>query len=237
MNSSGKSSYTKHFNIPRQLVNRENYILQRCFGKRVIHIGCMDYGSSGNWHTVIESGEWLHSKIRDVAVELIGIDNASEAVQFVRTQYQMKDIYVADAEHLENFNKGTFDVIIAGEILEHLQSPGAFLNSAHSILKEDGTLIVTTTNAFCLRRFLRIPFGQENVHVDHVAYFSHRTLARLANACGYSVVDQFAYRIPNKKPLLPYLAERLACIISPNLCEGIVCCMKNRRQGENKQAK
>lgn len=136
---------------------------------------------------------------------------------------------MADAEHLENFRKGTFDVVVAGEVLEHLPSPGSFLNSAHTVLKQDGSLIVSTTNAFCLRRFLRIPFGKESIHIDHLAYFSHRTLQRLAEVCGYRVVEQCSYRIPNRKPLLPYLVERVASWVSPNLCEGIICQMKSVR--------
>jgi SAM-dependent methyltransferase len=197
----------------------------------------VDYGSSGNWQTTIEGKDWLHKKIEKVAGELIGIDNAAEAVQLIRNQYRMENIYVADAEHLETLTKGVFDVVVAGEVLEHLLSPGSFLNSAHTVLRQDGLLIVTTINAFCLRRLLRIPFGKESVHVDHVAYFSHRTLARLADMCGYSVVDPCAYRIPNKRPILPYFAEHLASIISPNLCEGIMCCMKSKRQNKNEPVK
>lgn len=233
MSSDAKVSFTKH-SIPRVLVDREVYILQNCSGKRVLHIGCINYASFENW---VESRGSLHKRIEQVATELVGIDNAAEAVELARSRYGMRNIHVADAQHLETLKKGTFDVVVAGEVLEHLPSPGSFLNSVHTVLKQDGSLIVTTTNAFCLRRFLGIPFGKESVHVDHLAYFSHRTLQRLAEVCGYSVVEQCAYRIPNKRPILPYLAERLACIISPNLCEGIICCMKSSRQNKNEPVK
>ena len=233
MNSKCKQNFTLHYDIPRRLVNREAYILQRCSGKRVLHIGCMDYSSSGNWQASMESSEWLHSKIRRVAAESIGIDNAAEAVQLARSRHGMHDIYVADAEQLDTLKKGTFDVVIAGEILEHLHSPGSFLNSAHGVLRQDGSLIVTTINAFCLRRLVRIPFGKESVHVDHVAYYSHRTLQCLAQMCNYHVVEQAAYRLPNTKPLFPYLVEMFISLISPNLCEGIVCRMKSNCSKKN----
>jgi 2-polyprenyl-3-methyl-5-hydroxy-6-metoxy-1,4-benzoquinol methylase len=137
----------------------------------------------------------------------------------------MDNVLLGDAQHLEDLEVGNFDVVVAGELLEHLPCPRAFLTSARPLLNPRGIIIVTTCNAFCLRRFLRIPFGRENVHVDHVVYFSHRTLQRLAEISGYEVTEQCAYRIPNKAPLFPYVVERLASIISPNLCEGIICTM------------
>jgi 2-polyprenyl-3-methyl-5-hydroxy-6-metoxy-1,4-benzoquinol methylase len=229
MSYENTTGFTKNFSLPRQLVNREAYILQKCLGKRVLHIGCVDYGSSDHWASIVERRGWLHSKIEKVAAELVGIDNAAEAVQLAISHYGFQNIYVADAQHLETLKKGTFDVVVAGEVLEHLPSPGSFLNSAHTVLKQDGSCIVTTTNAYCLRRFLRIPFGKESIHVDHLAYFSHRTLRHLAEVCGYHVVEQCSYRIPNRKPLLPYLVERVASWVSPNLCEGIICQMKRVR--------
>jgi len=221
-----ETAYNVHFKLPHKIVDRESFLLERCLGKRVLHIGCVDYASSGNWTESISSKRWLHKKIEKVASDLVGIDLAAEAVEMLRSRYDMRNIYATDAQHLEKLNKGRFDVIVAGEVLEHLPCPGRFLSSAHSVLKEAGSLIITTTNAFCLRRFLRIPFGKESVHIDHVAYFSHRTLQRLAEICGYYVVEQCSYRIPNKNLLLPYLVERIACLISPNLGEGIICHMR-----------
>ena len=113
-------------------------------------------------------------------------------------------------------------MVVAGEIIQHLPNPGMFLRSVRSVLRPEARVVITTINAYCLRRFVRLPFGIESVHCDHVAYYSHQTLRRLCEMHGYSVLDQLSYRLPNRRPLLPYFVERLACMISPNLGEGII---------------
>jgi len=223
------SVFSAHFALPRCMVDRVSYIVKKCAGKRVLHVGCADFSSTGGWESAVQGGAWLHRLIEEAAAEAVGIDNAADAVETLRSRYGITTVYVGDAQHLEVLGMGTFDLVVAGETLEHLPCPGAFLRSAHAVLQDEGHLLVTTTNAYCARRFVRIPFGKESVHPDHCAYYSHRTLRRLAEICGYRVVEQCSYRIHNKKPLLPYVAERIASWISPNLCEGIICVL---RKGE-----
>lgn len=154
------------------------------------------------------------------------VDIAQDAIAELREIYGMKNIYYCDAQDLSALRKGSFDVIIAGELLEHLSCPGSFLESVYPVLRDTGSLIITTTNAFCARKFLQIIFNRESIHEDHVSYFSHRTLQRLAELYSYQVIEQSAYRLYNKRPLLPYIVERIACMFSPNIGEGIICRMK-----------
>src|SRR5437879_8231333 len=39
-----------------------------------------------------------------------------------------------------------FDVVTAGEVIEHMLDEGAFLDECHRVLKKGGTLVVTTPN-------------------------------------------------------------------------------------------
>jgi 2-polyprenyl-3-methyl-5-hydroxy-6-metoxy-1,4-benzoquinol methylase len=164
----------------------------------------------------------LHHRIDEVAAECIGVDLDAGAVELLNSEYGLKNIQCGDAENLDAAKLGQFDVVIAGEIIEHLNNPGMFLESARACMKSDAKLVLTTVNAYCLRRLIRIPFGVESVHPDHVSYYSHPTLHSLASRYGYELVEAHSYRIKNKKPLLPYLVERVATLISPNLGEGII---------------
>ncbi|MBO0181221.1 hypothetical protein J0682_30075, partial [Vibrio parahaemolyticus] len=74
-----------------------------------------------------------------------------------------------------------FDVIVAGEIIEHLNNPGLFLSGVRRFMHRDSKLVITTINAYCAMRFfvyaLRGRRGiNEFVHPDHVAYYSYSTL-------------------------------------------------------------
>jgi len=215
-------SPVKHYKLPRHLIDREEYILSLCKGKRVLHLGFADFTTTGHLARKVKSDQWLHKKIINVASEVIGIDNNTKAVKKLGEHYGITNIYVADAQKLDQLNMGSFDIIVAGEILEHLPCPGDFLKSAKNLLRDDSSIIVTTINAFCLRKMLRVVRGIESVHEDHVCYYSHRTIECLSQMFGYIIVDQYSYKITHKSPLMPYIVEKIASIISPNLCEGII---------------
>jgi hypothetical protein len=69
---------------------------------------------------------------------------------------------------------------------------------------------------------LRIPFGKESVHCDHVCYYSHATLSTLTQRFGYETVYRASYRMPDTRPLVAAAAERLAVLLSPNFGEGLL---------------
>ncbi|MCV4607588.1 hypothetical protein OFB74_32295, partial [Escherichia coli] len=88
------------------------------------------------------------------------------------------NLFEADLELLNNVPlERTFDVIVAGEIIEHLNNPGLFLSGVRRFMHRDSKLVTTTINAYCAMRFfvyaLRGRRGiNEFVHPDHVAYYS-----------------------------------------------------------------
>jgi len=222
----GPLRFTRHSALPRQIVDRRSYILRQCNKKRVLHVGCVDYATSENWEQTVYTKHWLHGAIQSVAEEVIGIDSATDAVSELRERFGFMKIFQGKAEAVGDLGMGCFDVIVAGELIEHMSNPGLFLDSAHSILKRTGTLVITTVNAYCARRFVRVALGKESIHPDHVAYYSHATLGALARAHGYAVAEQCNYRLPNKRPLFAYAVERIASTICPNVGEGLICTLK-----------
>jgi len=64
---------------------------------------------------------------------------------------------VADAQNLP-FGEKKADIIVASEILEHLQKPEKCLNNIYSILKHEGKLYISITNekAYKLRRITNL---------------------------------------------------------------------------------
>jgi 2-polyprenyl-3-methyl-5-hydroxy-6-metoxy-1,4-benzoquinol methylase len=208
-----------HFKLPTSLVNREEFLLSTCSSLRVLHLGCAD---STFTDESIASGRWLHAKLTNVAAQCTGVDIDLEMISRLRDQRGVTNIVYGDAEGLDTLGCGLFDVVVAGEIIEHLKNPGNFLRTAKSVLKPNGRLVITTTNAFCLRRLMRVALVSESIHPDHNFYFSHTTLRHLVAACGFDCIEQHNYRIRGVRPLIPYIIEYLATKISANLGEGII---------------
>ncbi len=209
----------QHYKLPSALIDREKYIVEAARGRHVLHVGCADHPFTAKR---IRDGSWLHAKISAVAGSCLGVDIDYAAVEALKVEHQVNDVVVGNAEQLDELTPRTFDLIVAGELIEHLNNPGSFLETAKQVLRPGGRLLISTTNAFCVRRILRIPFGYESIHPDHTYYFSHITLRTLVCRFGYQLIHSASYRLPNSKPVLPYVVERMATWVSPNLGEGIL---------------
>ncbi len=161
-----------------ELVQRVEFIKKACVGKKVLHLGCTDYPFTKR---AIENNMLLHFEIEKTASELYGFDFDQKGIDILE-QAGGKNLFRADLEKLEDvWLNETFDVIIAGEMIEHLSNPGLFLRGVQRFMNKDTKLIITTINAYSGMRFiiygLRGKGGEnEPVHPDHVAYYSYKTL-------------------------------------------------------------
>ena len=81
------------------------------------------------------------------------------------------------------------EIVVAGEVIEHLDDPGSFLDGLHRLLAPGGQLILTTPNASGLLNGFAAMAGAEINHPDHVILFSWRTLTNLMARHGWEVVD------------------------------------------------
>ena len=68
------------------------------------------------------------------------------------------------------------DVVVAGEVIEHVDNVGSFLEALHELVTPDGILAVTTPNAAGLINALASFANLEVNHPDHVTMFSCNTL-------------------------------------------------------------
>lgn len=204
-------------------VDRRSYILDACRGRRVLHLGCVDHPFV---HERLASGDLLHVAIDAVADELWGIDLDRAGLDTLRAA-GFANLYEADIERLDAAGvSGRFDVIVAGEIVEHLTSPGAFLRQVPRLLAPGGRLLVTVPSAQSIRLVANALRRVEVVHPDHKAYFSPHTLRELLASAGLAVVDLRPYWAkPRRSPGLYAAYDHLLYatkLISPWLGEGLV---------------
>jgi 2-polyprenyl-3-methyl-5-hydroxy-6-metoxy-1,4-benzoquinol methylase len=121
-------------------------ILNQIDGGDVLDVGCVQHDPTKQY-----DANWLHQHLYSYADTVLGVDIDEDGVRVLRQSGF--NVTTADAETLDI--DGTFDYIVAGELIEHLSNPGQFLTASKSKLTEDGTLIITTPNPWCWPRLKR----------------------------------------------------------------------------------
>jgi 2-polyprenyl-3-methyl-5-hydroxy-6-metoxy-1,4-benzoquinol methylase len=167
---------------PATQVDRAKFILEHCTGKRVL-----EFGASGT----------LSAQIRAVASEYFGVDRQSNK----DANIQGFDLDDVSKDYLPFWSQTEFvrlDVIVCGEVLEHLSNPGHFLRRLRHQYAENEqhkgiAFIMTVPNAFAKAGAQWAAKGIENVNRDHVAWYSPKTISVLLERAGFTVGGLFWY--------------------------------------------
>lgn len=223
-----------------RVVQRVDFIKEAAKGKSVLHLGCTNHPYTKE---TIEDGSLLHAQLAPIANELFGFDYDREGLAALE-EHGFGDLYFADLEKLDEVELGrTFDVIIAGEMIEHMTNPGLFLRGIRRFMHEGSSLVITTVNAYCGMRFviygLRGKGGlNEPVHPDHVAYYSYKTLSLLLAKEDYEVSEFCFYDLgvehrPYNRKIYNLINDVLVKF-SPQLCDGVIAvCAPGKAGGQH----
>ncbi|MFE4107911.1 class I SAM-dependent methyltransferase [Almyronema epifaneia] len=210
---------------------RDKFILEHCSKKSVLHVGCTDYPF------FIENSKseyFLHKKVVDVSEKTVGIDISQAEIDTMKTLGY--EVYQVDAQKMsEFFQNNLFDVVLLADVIEHIPNPGLVFQESVKLLKKDGKIIVTVPNAFGIIRFLKTFFRYEQVHPDHISYYSSGTLETLAKRFDLKIVEMSWYQFEVRdKRWIVYLSaflERIATVCFPWQAEGCLAVMKQDSQG------
>lgn len=174
--------------------DRTDYIINLCKGKRVLHFGFTD---SPFMQERIKNGEILHLKIKKVSRELWGTDiDAKSLRKYVKITGDKNVMSLDISKPLKNPRKykKNFDLLIFGEVLEHVLNPGITLHNLAKICRINrAKLLVTTPNAFNVAGFMAAWRGNEIVHPEHYYYYSPVTLNRLLIDTGFTNIRMSLY--------------------------------------------
>jgi 2-polyprenyl-3-methyl-5-hydroxy-6-metoxy-1,4-benzoquinol methylase len=82
---------------------------------------------------------------------------------------------------------GYFDGVAFFEVIEHLQSPRAYIAMIGRLLHPGGMLVMSTPNIHSLAYYMLGRNWEVVGPNDHLYYFSPRTLVRLLRSCGFAI--------------------------------------------------
>ena len=112
-------------------------------GRRVLDLGCRD----GALTRAYLDGN-----------EVVGFDADREAL--AAAARLGIETHWADLDQPLEVPDASFDVVVAGELLEHLRDPQALVAEIRRVLRPGGTLVASVPNAYRLKGRLRFLFGR-----------------------------------------------------------------------------
>jgi len=108
----------------------------------------------------------------------------SPAAEYARNVRQL-DVRNIPLEEIA-FPSGSFNIVLASHLIEHLNDPFSLLKEAYRILKDNGNLFITTPNISGLQAYL---YGGRwrSAIFDHLYLFSARTLKKMLKKAGFKI--------------------------------------------------
>jgi len=140
--------------------------------KKILDVGCYD----GTFLTMIADNS------------LFGVDASDYAVKKCRKLGINTKQFFFDDKKKFPYDDHSFDLIIVGEIIEHIYDTDFFLEEIKRLLKPKGRLILSTPNIASLGRRLYLFAGISPIIEDspnekdssgHIRYFTRKSLEKL----------------------------------------------------------
>jgi 2-polyprenyl-3-methyl-5-hydroxy-6-metoxy-1,4-benzoquinol methylase len=149
-------------------------------GDRVLDVGCGE-------------GRFASELVR-AGASVLGIDVAAEPLCRARAREPDLDVRLVEDERPWELADSSFDVVWAGEVIEHVRDTAAWLSQLRRLLRSGGALLITTP-AHSRLRLLGLALSRNAFaeHFDprgeHLRFYSRDSLTRLIEDFGFEQVS------------------------------------------------
>jgi SAM-dependent methyltransferase len=177
---------------------KAEWVAERVAGKDVLDLGIVEVGPES-----VHSEHWLHRHVVAASKSCLGVDIDAESVRAM--QDMGLNVIVGDVCALEL--PDTYDVVVAGDIIEHVHDLKGLLEGVVRHLRVDGEVLILTPNPWFWVRFVQGLRNNIREHPQHTAWYSPGTMAELLSRFDLEVVhwewgssQTGYYRLPVPKP-------------------------------------
>jgi SAM-dependent methyltransferase len=173
---------------------------QRQTPGRALDVGC------GEGH--------LAAELVQAGFTVVGLDVAEEPLRRARARHPALDLRLVGAEGPWPLPDASFDVVWAGETIEHVADTGGWLSEVRRVLRSGGSLLLSTP-AHGRLAMLGLALSQRRFDAhfdplsDHLRFYTRRTLTRLLEEFGFQDIEvREAGGLPGARRLLLASARR-----------------------------
>jgi 2-polyprenyl-3-methyl-5-hydroxy-6-metoxy-1,4-benzoquinol methylase len=148
-----------------------NFFCKYARGKTVLDLGCVNHNPLN-----YRSKYWVHKALCTVASDCVGMDICEDGINYLKEKGY--NVFVGNAEDFNIDRK--FDVIVAGDLMEHLGNVSKFIECSKSHLKPSGFLLLSTPNPWHWRFIIKGLFSCDvKPNREHTCWFCLPTITQL----------------------------------------------------------
>jgi 2-polyprenyl-3-methyl-5-hydroxy-6-metoxy-1,4-benzoquinol methylase len=186
--------------------SKDSIFLEASHARSVLDIGVCE-------HTLenIDSPQWFHKKLYGHASHVKGVDIDESLVRELKAREFNVDVVDACSQ----IDLGErFEVVLIGDVIEHVANPEALLSFAKRHLVPGGRIFVSTPNPFSILWFRQVAtHGSFHGNLQHVAWFAPVNANELARRVGL-IFSAYYVRLGSRRSATHFLRARYGEIIS-----------------------
>lgn len=155
-------------------------------GLDVLDLGCCGYPSDSDTPPT----DNLETAVRPVARTYLGADITRTPEASGHTDSSILELDVSEgASAAEMLGGRTFDLVLAGELLEHLGSPLGLFELVRALMRPNGTFVLSTPNPYAPHRTYHGLRNHTWESADHVFYAFPSGLVELGDRAGLALAS------------------------------------------------
>jgi SAM-dependent methyltransferase len=156
------------------IVEKSSFIVEKCKDKDVLDLGCVQHTAEH----ALSNKSWLHRHILKVARSVVGVDYLESEVAHLKKQGF--NVICADVTKPILIDK-QFDVIVAGDLIEHLTNFDGFFDNCRRLLKPGGIVIISTPNPYYHANLYFLALRRHYfINPEHTCWIDPQCLSQLA---------------------------------------------------------